>query len=96
LITKIWFRNIRFRNAIYTYQPGSNDLGGVLQYIFAEMEMTEKKIIDVVGLTKILELNPFVQQDALEFSKLLLSLLESVTSRNPMIHDALFHQVLLW
>jgi ubiquitin carboxyl-terminal hydrolase 48 len=93
---QIWFRNIRFRMSIYRYQPGSSDMqrdiAGMLQYVFAELEYTKKKFIDVSGLIKMLDVPPVVQQDALEFSKLLLCLLESLLENSLDLKRQLFGQ----
>jgi ubiquitin C-terminal hydrolase len=93
---QIWFHNILFRDAIYRYKVKANDvqrnIAGILQYVFTELELTNKKFIDVHGLVKALDVSPCVQQDSLEFSKLLLSLLESILAQSTDIKSELFGQ----
>lgn len=48
-----------------------------LALVFASLQHTEKKVVDPSGLVKALRLESGNQQDAAEFSKLFMSLIQS-------------------
>lgn len=52
----------------------------VLQCLFAQMQSSKAPYIDAKPLIEMLDLRPHIQQDSLEFSKLLGSYLEAVLS----------------
>ena len=52
----------------------------VLQVIFAQLQSSKASFIDAQELVKMLDLRPQIQQDSLEFSKLLASYMEAIFS----------------
>lgn len=80
-LLQIWFFNVEFRRGIYAYVPThqtSQNIITQLRDIFSQLQHSKARFIDVKGLVTGLNLNQAVQQDALEFSKLLMSLIETV------------------
>uniref|UniRef100_A0AAQ5YVP2 Ubiquitin carboxyl-terminal hydrolase 48 n=1 Tax=Amphiprion ocellaris TaxID=80972 RepID=A0AAQ5YVP2_AMPOC len=65
-----------------------------LQYLFALLQNSNRKYIDPSGLVKALGLDTGQQQDAQEFSKLFLSLLEDTLSKqkNPSLQNVIQQQ----
>ncbi|TRY79895.1 hypothetical protein TCAL_10043 [Tigriopus californicus] len=96
---QIWFHNVNFRQALYEWDPEQDDEEGEnetlleaenykprgkvasLQALFAMMEAVDPNDF----ITK-LGLDPQVQQDAQEFSKLFISLLESSLSNQKSLN----------
>uniref|UniRef100_A0A671TAH7 Ubiquitin carboxyl-terminal hydrolase 48 n=1 Tax=Sinocyclocheilus anshuiensis TaxID=1608454 RepID=A0A671TAH7_9TELE len=94
---QVWFHNLELRRALYRFQnsraEGHNmDSGEIkdyeprticehLQYLFALLQNSNRRYIDPSGLVKALGLDTGQQQDAQEFSKLFLSLLEDTLSK---------------
>ncbi|XP_068450726.1 ubiquitin carboxyl-terminal hydrolase 48 isoform X2 [Clinocottus analis] len=90
---QVWFHNLELRRSLYQchnsraeehnteseYEPQS--ICEHLQYLFALMQNSNRKYIDPSGLVKALGLDTGQQQDAQEFSKLFLSLLEDTLSK---------------
>uniref|UniRef100_A0A8C1EPE0 Ubiquitin carboxyl-terminal hydrolase 48 n=2 Tax=Cyprinus carpio TaxID=7962 RepID=A0A8C1EPE0_CYPCA len=94
---QVWFHNLELRRALYRFQnsraEGHNTDSGELkdyeprticehlQYLFALLQNSNRRYIDPSGLVKALGLDTGQQQDAQEFSKLFLSLLEDTLSK---------------
>ncbi|XP_027135392.1 ubiquitin carboxyl-terminal hydrolase 48 [Larimichthys crocea] len=90
---QVWFHNLELRKSLYQchnsraqehniesdYEPQS--ICEHLQYLFALLQNSNRKYIDPSGLVKALGLDTGQQQDAQEFSKLFLSLLEDTLSK---------------
>ncbi|XP_075869327.1 ubiquitin carboxyl-terminal hydrolase 48 isoform X1 [Nelusetta ayraudi] len=90
---QVWFHNLELRRSVYQchnsraeahdtesdYEPQS--ICEHLQYLFALLQNSNRKYIDPSGLVKALGLDTGQQQDAQEFSKLFLSLLEDTLSK---------------
>ncbi|XP_073324473.1 ubiquitin carboxyl-terminal hydrolase 48 isoform X1 [Pagrus major] len=90
---QVWFHNLELRRSLYQchnsraqehntesdYEPQS--ICEHLQYLFALLQNSNRKYIDPSGLVKALGLDTGQQQDAQEFSKLFLSLLEDTLSK---------------
>uniref|UniRef100_A0A8C1R4L2 Ubiquitin carboxyl-terminal hydrolase 48 n=2 Tax=Cyprinus carpio TaxID=7962 RepID=A0A8C1R4L2_CYPCA len=90
---QVWFHNLDLRRALYLFQnsraEGHNTDSDYeprticehLQYLFALLQNSNRRYIDPSGLVKALGLDTGQQQDAQEFSKLFLSLLEDTLSK---------------
>ncbi|TRY94892.1 hypothetical protein DNTS_032992 [Danionella cerebrum] len=90
---QVWFHNLELRRALYRFQnsraeehnPDSEyeprTICEHLQYLFALLQNSNRRYIDPSGLVKALGLDTGQQQDAQEFSKLFLSLLEDTLSK---------------
>ncbi|KAL2091610.1 hypothetical protein ACEWY4_013873 [Coilia grayii] len=90
---QVWFHNLELRRTLYLcenswleeqnvdseYEPQT--ICEHLQYLFALLQNSSRRSIDPSGLVKALGLNTGQQQDAQEFSKLFLSLLEDILSK---------------
>ncbi|XP_053725063.1 ubiquitin carboxyl-terminal hydrolase 48 [Synchiropus splendidus] len=103
---QVWFHNLELRKSLYQcqtsrahqhdiqseYEPQS--ICEHLQYLFALLQNSNRKYIDPSGLVKALGLDIGQQQDAQEFSKLFLSLLEDTLSKqeNPSLHNVIQRQ----
>ncbi|XP_013885848.1 ubiquitin carboxyl-terminal hydrolase 48 isoform X1 [Austrofundulus limnaeus] len=103
---QVWFHNLELRRSLYLchnsraqehstesdYEPQS--ICEHLQYLFALMQNSNRKYIDPSGLVKALGLDTGQQQDAQEFSKLFLSLLEDTLSKqkNPNLQNVIQQQ----
>ncbi|KAM9759170.1 ubiquitin carboxyl-terminal hydrolase 48 isoform 2-T3 [Menidia menidia] len=103
---QVWFHNLELRRSLYhcqnaracehniesDYEPQS--ICEHLQYLFALLQNSNRKYIDPSGLVKALGLDTGQQQDAQEFSKLFLSLLEDTLSKqkNPTLQNVIQHQ----
>lgn len=102
---QVWFHNLEMRRRLYEcdnsreqnhseseYEPQS--ICEHLQYLFALLQNSNRKYIDPSGLVKALGLDTGQQQDAQEFSKLFLSLLEDTLSKqkNPSLHNVIQQQ----
>lgn len=79
---QLWFHNQHFRRAVYSYKEALKDndpfpqsAAGHLQLIFGMLESSKRKNIDPTPFIQCLGLDTDLQQDAQEFSKLLLNLL---------------------
>ncbi|KAM8796251.1 ubiquitin carboxyl-terminal hydrolase 48 [Eudromia elegans] len=101
---QMWFLNLELRQALYLC-PSSEDTagGGIpkdrdyepqticehLQYLFALLQNSKRRYIDPSGFVKALGLDTGQQQDAQEFSKLFMSLLEDTLSKqkNPDVRN---------
>ncbi|KAM3621563.1 uncharacterized protein V6R79_012845 [Siganus canaliculatus] len=95
---QVWFHNLDLRRSLYQchnsraqehnsdsdYEPQS--ICEHLQYLFALLQNSNRKYIDPSGLVKALGLDTGQQQDAQEFSKLFLSLLEDTLSKQKNDH----------
>ncbi|KAK3608096.1 hypothetical protein CHS0354_004752 [Potamilus streckersoni] len=90
---QLWFHNHNVRKAIYQWRDpdfkkisseewSPNTICDHLQVIFAMLELSERRYIDPSGFINYLGLDAGQQQDAQEFSKLFLSLLEESLERN--------------
>ena len=99
---QLWFHSPEIRRAIYRYRetgvdcimgdvwkPGS--IGGHLQAIFALLELSERAYVSPQDFIDHLGLDAALQQDAQEFSKLFLSLLEDSLSqqKNPAVRNVI-------
>ncbi|XP_054472926.1 ubiquitin carboxyl-terminal hydrolase 48 isoform X1 [Anoplopoma fimbria] len=100
---QVWFHNLELRRSLYQchnsraeehntdseYEPQS--ICEHLQYLFALLQNSNRKYIDPSGLVKALGLDTGQQQDAQEFSKLFLSLLEDTLSKqkNPNLQNVI-------
>uniref|UniRef100_A0A1A8MJH7 Ubiquitin carboxyl-terminal hydrolase 48 n=1 Tax=Nothobranchius pienaari TaxID=704102 RepID=A0A1A8MJH7_9TELE len=103
---QVWFHNLELRRSLYQchnsraeehniqsdYEPQS--ICEHLQYLFALLQNSNRKYIDPSGLVKALGLDTGQQQDAQEFSKLFLSLLEDTLSKqkNPSLQNVIQQQ----
>ncbi|KAM6980044.1 ubiquitin carboxyl-terminal hydrolase 48 isoform 2-T3 [Aplochiton taeniatus] len=103
---QVWFHNLELRRTLYLcqnsraeehnmdsdYEPQS--ICEHLQYLFALLQNSNRRYIDPSGLVKALGLDTGQQQDAQEFSKLFLSLLEDTLSKqkNPTLHNVIQQQ----
>uniref|UniRef100_A0A7N6B583 Ubiquitin carboxyl-terminal hydrolase 48 n=1 Tax=Anabas testudineus TaxID=64144 RepID=A0A7N6B583_ANATE len=103
---QVWFHNLELRRSLYQchnsraqehniasdYEPQS--ICEHLQYLFALLQNSNRKYIDPSGLVKALGLDTGQQQDAQEFSKLFLSLLEDTLSKqkNPNVQNVIQRQ----
>uniref|UniRef100_A0A674E565 Ubiquitin carboxyl-terminal hydrolase 48 n=1 Tax=Salmo trutta TaxID=8032 RepID=A0A674E565_SALTR len=103
---QVWFHNLELRRTLYLcqntraeehdmdsdYEPRS--ICEHLQYLFALLQNSNRRYIDPSGLVKALGLDTGQQQDAQEFSKLFLSLLEDTLSKqkNPNLHNVIQQQ----
>ncbi|XP_075996333.1 ubiquitin carboxyl-terminal hydrolase 48 isoform X2 [Genypterus blacodes] len=103
---QVWFHNLELRRSLYQcsssraqehnaesdYEPQS--ICEHLQYLFALLQNSNRRYIDPSGLVKALGLDTGQQQDAQEFSKLFLSLLEDTLSKqkNPNLQHVIQQQ----
>ncbi|CAB1354090.1 unnamed protein product [Coregonus sp. 'balchen'] len=103
---QVWFHNLELRRTLYLcqnaraeehnmdsdYEPRS--ICEHLQYLFALLQNSNRRYIDPSGLVKALGLDTGQQQDAQEFSKLFLSLLEDTLSKqkNPNLQNVIQQQ----
>ncbi|KAM4625621.1 ubiquitin carboxyl-terminal hydrolase 48 isoform 2-T3 [Polymixia lowei] len=103
---QVWFHNLELRRSLYLchnsraqehnidsdYEPQS--ICEHLQYLFALLQNSNRRYIDPSGLVKALGLDTGQQQDAQEFSKLFLSLLEDTLSKqkNPSLQNVIQEQ----
>ncbi|KAK5911825.1 hypothetical protein CesoFtcFv8_001761 [Champsocephalus esox] len=103
---QVWFHNLELRRSLYQchnaraqehniesdYEPES--ICEHLQYLFALLQNSNRKYIDPSGLVKALGLDTGQQQDAQEFSKLFLSVLEDTLSKqkNPNLQNVIQRQ----
>ncbi|KAI2659049.1 Ubiquitin carboxyl-terminal hydrolase 48 [Labeo rohita] len=90
---QVWFHNLELRRALYQFQNSRAEGHNMdsdyeprticehLQYLFALLQNSNRRYIDPSGLVKALGLDTGQQQDAQEFSKLFLSLLEDTLSK---------------
>lgn len=103
---QVWFHNLEMRRSLYQCQSyREQDLNSEsdyepqsicehLQYLFALLQNSNRKYIDPSGLVKALGLDTGQQQDAQEFSKLFLSLLEDTLSKqkSPSLQNVIQQQ----
>uniref|UniRef100_A0A8C9U876 Ubiquitin carboxyl-terminal hydrolase 48 n=1 Tax=Scleropages formosus TaxID=113540 RepID=A0A8C9U876_SCLFO len=103
---QVWFHNLELRKTLYMCQNSRAEEHNLdsdyepqticehLQYLFALLQNSNRRYIDPSGLVKALGLNTGQQQDAQEFSKLFLSLLEDTLSKqkNPNLHNVIQQQ----
>uniref|UniRef100_A0A3Q3G0C9 Ubiquitin carboxyl-terminal hydrolase 48 n=1 Tax=Labrus bergylta TaxID=56723 RepID=A0A3Q3G0C9_9LABR len=97
---QVWFHNLELRRSLYQllspslsdYEPQS--ISEHLQYLFALLQNSNRKYIDPSGLVKALGLDTGQQQDAQEFSKLFMSLLEDTLSKqkSPSLQNVIQQQ----
>ena len=80
---QLWFHNLSFRSAVYAakLEEGSSSEAfypfiSSLKYIFAELEKSHSLIVNPSSLIDALRLKHNSQQDASEFSKLMITLME--------------------
>ncbi|GAA6061840.1 hypothetical protein JCM10212_000757 [Sporobolomyces blumeae] len=78
---QVWFRDLRFRAGVYSCDPPAN--GALqssplfqLQVLFAFLQTSRQAVYDPTPLVQALHLDQTQQQDAQEFSKLFLDLLD--------------------
>lgn len=104
-LLQLWFHNLQFRKAIYEWNPLEdpdekqsldNDESkfpithvGHLQVLFANLQFSVRRYIDPSDFVHSLGLDVGQQQDAQEFSKLYISMLEDrlTTQTKPSVHD---------
>ncbi|XP_030363810.1 ubiquitin carboxyl-terminal hydrolase 48 isoform X6 [Strigops habroptila] len=100
---QMWFLNLELRQALYLCPSTSMAGEGIpkdkdyepqsicehLQYLFALLQNSKRRYIDPSGFVKALGLDTGQQQDAQEFSKLFMSLLEDTLSKqkNPDVRN---------
>ncbi|KAJ8260292.1 hypothetical protein GJAV_G00179290 [Gymnothorax javanicus] len=103
---QVWFHNLELRQTLYLCQNSRAEEHNLdsdyepqticehLQYLFALLQNSNRRYIDPSGLVKALGLDTGQQQDAQEFSKLFLSLLEDTLSKqkNPSLHNVIQQQ----
>uniref|UniRef100_A0A3Q3E7T0 ubiquitinyl hydrolase 1 n=1 Tax=Labrus bergylta TaxID=56723 RepID=A0A3Q3E7T0_9LABR len=103
---QVWFHNLELRRSLYQchnsraqehnsesdYEPQS--ISDHLQYLFALLQNSNRKHINPSGLVKALGLDTGQQQDAQEFSKLFMSLLEDTLSKqkSPSLQNVIQQQ----
>uniref|UniRef100_A0A452QVH8 Ubiquitin carboxyl-terminal hydrolase 48 n=1 Tax=Ursus americanus TaxID=9643 RepID=A0A452QVH8_URSAM len=101
---QVWFLNLELRQALYfssflkttcfltDYEPQT--ICEHLQYLFALLQNSNRRYIDPSGFVKALGLDTGQQQDAQEFSKLFMSLLEDTLSKqkNPDVRNIVQQQ----
>ncbi|GAA5871715.1 hypothetical protein JCM3774_003027 [Rhodotorula dairenensis] len=78
---QVWYRDVRFRRGVYSCQPSAS--GNVeasplfqLQVLFAFLQKSRQAAYDPAALVEALKIPKTEQQDAQEFSKLFLNLLD--------------------
>ncbi|GAA5896255.1 hypothetical protein JCM8208_001826 [Rhodotorula glutinis] len=78
---QVWYRDVKFREGVYSCLPPAN--GNVeasplfqLQVLFAFLQSSEQAVYDPDPLVEALKIKRTEQQDAQEFSKLFLTLLD--------------------
>ncbi|KAK3916045.1 Ubiquitin carboxyl-terminal hydrolase 48 [Frankliniella fusca] len=104
-LLQLWFHNLQFRKAIYEWNPLedpdekqsiANDESkfpvthvGHLQVLFANLQFSVRRYIDPSDFVHSLGLDVGQQQDAQEFSKLFISMLEDRLTHQtkPIVHD---------
>ncbi|XP_048182262.1 ubiquitin carboxyl-terminal hydrolase 48 isoform X2 [Corvus hawaiiensis] len=98
---QMWFLNLELRQALYLCPSACGDsvpkdtdyepqtICEHLQYLFALLQNSKRRYIDPSGFVKALGLDTGQQQDAQEFSKLFMSLLEDTLSKqkNPDVRN---------
>ncbi|XP_046881720.1 ubiquitin carboxyl-terminal hydrolase 48 isoform X1 [Hypomesus transpacificus] len=103
---QVWFHNLELRKTLYLCQNARAEEHNMdsdyepqticehLQYLFALLQNSNRRYIDPSGLVKALGLDTGQQQDAQEFSKLFLSLLEDTLSKqkNPSLQNIIQQQ----
>uniref|UniRef100_A0AAY5EJC5 Ubiquitin carboxyl-terminal hydrolase 48 n=1 Tax=Electrophorus electricus TaxID=8005 RepID=A0AAY5EJC5_ELEEL len=103
---QVWFHNLELRRTLYLCQNSRAEGHSTeseyeprticehLQYLFALLQNSTRRYIDPSGLVKALGLNTGQQQDAQEFSKLFLSLLEDTLSqqKDPTLQNVIQQQ----
>lgn len=103
---QVWFHNLELRRTLYLCESARAEEHNMdsdyepqticehLQYLFALLQNSNRRYIDPSGLVKALGLDTGQQQDAQEFSKLFLSLLEDTLSKqkNPSIQNIIQQQ----
>ncbi|XP_031424419.1 ubiquitin carboxyl-terminal hydrolase 48 isoform X2 [Clupea harengus] len=101
---QVWFHNLELRQTLYLCQNAwvesadsekePQTICEHLQYLFALLQNSSRRSIDPSGLVKALGLNTGQQQDAQEFSKLFLSLLEEflLKQKNPNLQNVIQEQ----
>uniref|UniRef100_A0A667YJA4 Ubiquitin carboxyl-terminal hydrolase 48 n=1 Tax=Myripristis murdjan TaxID=586833 RepID=A0A667YJA4_9TELE len=103
---QVWFHNLELRRSLYLCQNSRAQEHNVdsdyepqsicehLQYLFALLQNSNRRYIDPSGLVKALGLDTGQQQDAQEFSKLFLSLLEETLSKqkSPSLQNVIQQQ----
>ena len=107
---QVWFLNLELLQALYLCPSTYSDYmmgGGIqeekdelqeicehLQYLFALLQNSNRRYIDPSGFVKALGLDTGQQQDAQEFSKLFMSLLEDTLSKqkNPDVRGIVQQQ----
>ncbi|KAI8906421.1 hypothetical protein EDD86DRAFT_210686 [Gorgonomyces haynaldii] len=82
-LLQLWFHNLELRSSLLQ-QSVSSPIAMELQRLFLRMQHYNGPV-EPLGFVEILGLDPMIQQDALEFSKLLMSLLESVFEKDPIL-----------
>ncbi|XP_058857927.1 ubiquitin carboxyl-terminal hydrolase 48 isoform X3 [Acipenser ruthenus] len=105
---QVWFHNLELRQTLYLCQNSRAEEHDAeddtdyepqticehLQYLFALLQNSNRRYIDPSGLVKALGLDTGQQQDAQEFSKLFLSLLEDtlLKQKNPSVQNIIQQQ----
>lgn len=83
-LLQIWFRNSEFKRVVYKKELQANGLTRKLQMVFGKLEISDRMFIDVKDLVEELELSPAIQQDALEFGKLFISLIDGIINKTSL------------
>ncbi|KLT43767.1 hypothetical protein CC85DRAFT_284275 [Cutaneotrichosporon oleaginosum] len=73
---QVWFHNVSFRNGVFEAVGDRVNPLFHLAKIFAAMRYTRRSVVDPGALIEALRLNKGAQQDAAEFSKLFMDLIE--------------------
>jgi ubiquitin carboxyl-terminal hydrolase 48 len=73
---QVWFHNVSFRNGVFEAVGDRVNPLFHLAKIFAAMRYTRRPVVDPGALIEALRLNKGAQQDAAEFSKLFMDLIE--------------------
>ncbi|WAR25209.1 UBP48-like protein [Mya arenaria] len=96
---QLWFQNENIRKGVYEWREMGADLGDPdsweptsvcshLQVIFGLLEMSYRRYVDPSEFIKHLGLDAGQQQDAQEFSKLFLSVLEQNLAEGASLHSS--------
>ncbi|KAL7425154.1 hypothetical protein Q5752_000842 [Cryptotrichosporon argae] len=82
---QVWYHNVAFRNGVYACVAASSPTSPLyhLASIFAALQHGKRKVVDPGVLIDALQLKKGDQQDAAEFSKLFMDLIEKEIKRQP-------------
>ncbi|TPX34008.1 hypothetical protein SmJEL517_g03247 [Synchytrium microbalum] len=97
-LLQIWFHNPFFRQGVYMFKKGlsgsaeKDAICQQLQFAFASMQLGKRKVLTPRLFVESMRLNRGEQQDAQEFSKLLLGSMEESFSSQPEISSLIRDQ----